>query len=410
MSAADSRSTLPAAGPEAAVSPDESLQRSPTSGDTTRREFLRTASAALFASGVAPAIVGADDKSGARPVVVGAGDFQYECHHGWGQLPDKVRWRNTHGVTVDRDGLIYVKHQGNDKAPCDTIVVFDPEGKCVRSFGAEYAGGGHGIDIRYEDGTPWLYLSDTLNRQVVKCDLQGEWVWKKRYPREPHLYGSLNQFRPTNVCFGPAGELYVGDGYGASFIHQYDAHGTWVRSWGGKGDQPGKMSTPHGQWLDDRPGRQPQLVIADRANSRLQWFSLDGEPVACLQGLLCQKEAPPPTEEQLQARLAKYGEFPAQPQLAISFPADVDIQGEFMLVPDLHARVLIFNGKNELVANLGYDAAWTGEVLKMQIRSNPGTWVNGKFVHPHDACFDSAGNIFVTEWVEAGRLTFLRRV
>jgi len=30
-------------------------------------------------------------------------------------------------------------------------------------------------------------------------------------------------------------------------------------------------------------------------------------------------------------------------------------------------------------------------------------------VHPHDACFDSDGNLFVAEWVSAGRITKLRR-
>ncbi|MFV0442058.1 MAG: peptidase [Planctomycetaceae bacterium] len=394
---------------QSSFSTDPSAQSSADS-TATRREFLQLAGAAVFTAGAAPAILGAEDKAGTKSVVIGEGDFRYECHHGWGQLPSKIQWRNTHGVTVDKDGFVYIKHQGRPKTDVDTIVVFDPDGKYVRSFGSEYAGGGHGIDIRYEEGTPFLYLSDTFNQQVVKCDLNGEWVWRTRYPREPHLYEKLGQFRPTNVCFGPNGDLYVGDGYGSSYIHQYNQHGGWVRSWGGKGEQPGKMSTPHGQWLDDRPGREPMLVIADRANSRLQYFTLDGKPVSCLQGVLCTKDNADPTEADLAKKMEKYGNFAAEPQLALSFPADVDIQGEYMLVPDLHARVLIFDGGNKLVANLGHDAAWTQNVLGMKVRTDPGQWVDGKFVHPHDACFDKDGNIFVTEWVDAGRVTFLKRV
>jgi hypothetical protein len=38
------------------------------------------------------------------------------------------------------------------------------------------------------------------------------------------------------------------------------------------------------------------------------------------------------------------------------------------------------------------------------------SWQPGKFLHPHDACFDAAGNIFVAEWVHTGRITKLRKL
>lgn len=376
-----------------------------------RRGFLQTgftiAGTSLLAGHAGPAILGAEDKSGRRPAIVGEGDFRFECHHGWGELPNEIVWKNTHGVTVDADGFIYIKHQANPQRPCDTVVVFDPEGKYVRSFGREYAGGGHGIDIRNEDGQEFLYLSDTRNRQVVKCDLQGEWIWKIRYPREANVYASVEKFRPTNVCFGPDGSLYVGDGYGSSFIHQYDKEGRWVRTWGGAGTGAGQMRTPHGQWLDAREGRSPQLVIADRANARLQYFSLDGVPTEILQGVSDPADVGPASPLQTDDGT----EVAVTNVEGISFPADIDIQREWMLVPDLHARVLIFDGQNQLVANLGFDADWTKTVLDgMRVRREPDRWVAGRFVHPHDACFDATGNIFVTEWVDAGRVTFLRRV
>jgi hypothetical protein len=31
-------------------------------------------------------------------------------------------------------------------------------------------------------------------------------------------------------------------------------------------------------------------------------------------------------------------------------------------------------------------------------------------VHPHDACFDNKGNIYVAEWVQTGRVTKLKKV
>ncbi len=47
---------------------------------------------------------------------------------------------------------------------------------------------------------------------------------------------------------------------------------------------------------------------------------------------------------------------------------------------------------------------------KFKIRTQPDRWPAGKFIHPHDACFDKEGNIFVTEWVQTGRVSLLRRV
>lgn len=344
----------------------------------SRRQFLQATSAAIVGSSLAPAIVTAD-KSGSKPAMVGTGEFQYRCHHNWGELPADVQWGDTHGVCVDREGLIYVKHRSNAKQPMDAIVVFDPSGKAIRSFGREYHGGGHGIDVRLEDGEEFLYLSDIKNRQVVKTSLKGEQVWKRGFPQEANVYQNEQGYRPTNVAFAPDGGLYVGDGYGSHFIHKYDGDGNWKFTFGGKGTEPGKLQTPHGLWLDER-GKEPTLLVADRANARLQWFDLDGKHLALLED--------------------------------VSFPADIDIRGDVLLVPDLHARVSLFDKDNQLIAHLGYDADWTAEVLKdrFKMRSQPDRWQAGRFVHPHDACFDAAGNIYVVEWVPTGRVTRLERV
>jgi glutamine synthetase len=37
-------------------------------------------------------------------------------------------------------------------------------------------------------------------------------------------------------------------------------------------------------------------------------------------------------------------------------------------------------------------------------------WQDGRFIHPHDACFDKAGNIYTVEWVVGGRVTKLTKV
>lgn len=353
----------------------------------SRRSFLKVAGAAGLAATAGKVSFGQDKPSDSSRPVVGSGAYQYECIHGWGEVPDHISWFETHGVAVDRDGLIYVTHRAGADRPSspemaqDTIVVFDPDGKFVRSFGKEYHGGGHGIDIREENGQEYLYLAFMFPvNLVVKTDLKGEVVWIKEKPEEPGVYADPEaRFSPTNVAFAPDGGFYVGDGYGSNYIHQYDTKGEWVRTWGGTGEEPGLMRTPHGLWFDDRAGRTPELVVADRANARLQYFSPEGEFRSILD--------------------------------EVSFPAHFDIQGDLLLVPDLHARVSLFDRENNVINHLGYDPDWTAEVLDgFKVRTQPDRWRPGRFVHPHDACFDADGNIFVAEWVRTGRVSKLRRL
>jgi hypothetical protein len=343
-----------------------------------RRTFLKQTATTALAAGAAPTLLfAADTTSGDHPVI-GTGKYRYECHHGWGQLPDHIQWQTTHGVCIDEAGLIYITHQGYGDMSMDTIAVFDPTGRFVRSWGKEYHKGGHGLDIRKEGREEFLYFCDVHNRQVVKMTLKGDVVWKMGYPKEPGVYQEVKQYSPTNVAFAPDGGFYIGDGYGSHYIHQYDKNAKWVRTWGGEGDAPGKMRTPHGLWLDNRRGRETSLVVADRANARLQYFTLDGKHIGFVQDVL--------------------------------FPAHFDIRGDVLLVPDLHARVSLLDRDNKPIVHLGDDAAWIAEVKKFQVRTDPKQWVPGRFVHPHDACFDRDGNIFVAEWVQTGRISKLRRV
>lgn len=378
----------------------------------TRRRFLQTTgTAAAAVSATGPMILNASDKAGRRRARVGEGEFTYECYHNWGEVPGHIRWRDTHGVAVDAEGLIYIKHRAPRDAEMDTIAVFDAGGRFVRSFGKEFAGNGHGIDIRDDDGEEFLYVSNTGLGTVAKLTRRGETVWTIGRPDVPEAYQDPKaRYSPTNLCFSPDGGFYVGDGYGSHYIHKYDRKGEYQFAWGGFGAEPGKMKTPHGMWLDDRPGRirhnssaywkeaitrynrtragaplevsysEPEIVIADRANARLQYFDLKGNHIGFVEGL--------------------------------SFPADIDTQGDIMLVPDLHARITLFDRENRVITHLGYAEDWTKKALanRFEMRGKPEMWEDGRFIHPHDACFDHAGNILVTEWVASGRVSFLKRV
>ena len=356
----------------------------------SRRQFVSTLAATCVS---APLILHATDKAGMKTPRVGTGEYTYECVHDWGrnQLPTDHRYGGaSHGVAVDSSGLIYITHHGSPAS----IFVFDSDGKFVRSLGeiqtahdrnaGRKRGFGHGIDIRREGNEEFMYLAPNESSLFfTKQTLDGEVVWKKdraALHRDSGVYGDpATRYRPTNTSFRPDGGYYLGDGYGSNYIFEYDANDKFVRAMGGSGEEDGKFRTPHGQCLDHRDGT-PQLVVADRANARLQWFDMAGN------------------------HLRTQGDF--------LFPADIDVQGDLMLVPDLHARVTLLDGSNNVISHLGDDPEWRARVLgnKFAMRTQRPQWKPGRFVHPHDACFDSDGNIFVVEWVVTGRVTKLIKV
>jgi hypothetical protein len=342
-------------------------------GGTSRREFLVTAGAAAGAAVALPAFARAGRKSGLGPIILGEGDHQYECIHDWGELPGHIRYGNTHGVCEDSQGRIYIKHtvHATSDSP-DAIVVFDADGKFVSSWGGEFRGGAHGMHLHREGSEEFLYLCDPSRGLVVKTTLGGEDVWRIGVPDASGLYDNAGEYRPTNIAVAPNGDFYVGDGYGKSWIHHYNAKAEYVRSFGGPGGHRGQLSCPHGLMVDTR-GAEPELIVADRSNRRIHRFSLDGRVL----GLV--------TEE-------------------LRSPCHFHTHGQDLLIPDLEARVTLFDKDNRLIAHLG-DGTDYG--LRGEAREK---FIPGRFIAPHGAIFDHSGNIFVVEWVEVGRVTKLRRV
>ncbi|MBC7820938.1 MAG: twin-arginine translocation signal domain-containing protein, partial [Planctomycetaceae bacterium] len=123
----------------------------------SRRQFLTTAAAGTAAIVAAPAVITASKAD--KPLIVGEGEHRFEVQHEWPQLPDKYTWQTTHNVAVDKSGNLYVIHEGRaDLKDHPSIFVFDSEGKFIRAFGAQFQGGGHGIEIRQEGSDEFLYV------------------------------------------------------------------------------------------------------------------------------------------------------------------------------------------------------------------------------------------------------------
>jgi len=357
---------------------------------TSRREFLAAAAAGPVLS---PLLLGMQDKAGSKAPVLGSGAFRYEAIHDWGTLPPGLKWGNTHAVLQDSQGHMHVHHTVHSTSEsADTVVVFDSKGKFVRSWGREFRGVAHGMQLRREGRDEFLYLTvnatnprlspqPDLQAVVVKTTLKGEIVWKIQGPpdvaayKQPNADGSAKRYNPTNLAFAPNGDIYVGDGYGSYYINQYNRNGEYIRTFGGRGSEPGQLLEPHGIWVDTRVAR-PLLVVADRRNNRLQRFTLDGAHVDFITGF--------------------------------RLPCHFDERQGLVVIPDLHGRVTLMDRSNAIVQHLGDSNApqWNNP-LRTQARE---TFIPGQFICPHGACFDHDGNVFVVEWVEVGRVTKLRRL
>jgi hypothetical protein len=338
-----------------------------------RRQFLKTLTSAA-AVAAAPFAIRASDKSGSCRPIVGTGEHTYEVIHDWAELPNGCCLGNTHGVTEDSQGRIFIKHTvGKGSAYRDAVMVFDAEGRFMKSWGSEFKGGAHGLHLAREHGQEFLYLCDPNRGLVVKTTIEGEEIWRRGFPEASDFYTSAREYKPTNVATAPDGTVFVADGYGKSCIHRYDEDGNYLSTFGGSGSAPGQMKCPHGLMVDTRSAT-PTLVVADRGNRRLQYFTLAGEHISFV-------------NDELRA------------------PCHFHERDGVLLIPDLESRVTLFDSSNKLIAHLGDGGHYQG--IRDKARE---AFKAGKFVAPHSAYFDHAGNIFVVEWVEVGRVTKLRRV
>lgn len=309
-----------------------------------------------------------------EPIRIQVGTQTFEWVRGWGGLPEGKTLGNTHGcIVVDREDRIYLNTDTED-----AVVVFDRDGKVLKTWGKELAGGLHGMALIEEQGEERLLLTHIGLHQVLCATLDGEILWRLDYPEEAGIYKKPGQYRPTSIAPLPDGGFLVADGYGASYIHRYDRERKYVGSFGGPGTELGKLQTPHGIWVDRR-GDVPVLLVADRENNRLQVFDLEGKPLREVKDL----------EHDLLRR-----------------PCHMHPFGDELVVADLAGRVTLLDRDLGLIGHLGDNA---DPRLRARNDVKPEYWRDGEFVSPHCANWDSQGNLYVTDWVSTGRISKLAR-
>jgi hypothetical protein len=209
-------------------------------------------------------------------VRVGSLPFRYEAVESWPDLPEGWSFGEVVGVATDSNDRVFAFNRGEHP-----VIVFERDGRFLRSWGEGTIVRAHGIHIGPDDA---VYLSDDQGHTVRKYTADGKLLMTlgvsgrgsdtgcegSDYRTIKRAAGPFNQ--PTNVALGQDGSIFVTDGYGNARVHKFTAAGELVRSWGDPGTGPGQFHLPHGIAVD----AESRVYVADRENSRVQIFDSDG--------------------------------------------------------------------------------------------------------------------------------------
>jgi len=262
---------------------------------------------------------------------------------------------------IDKAGNIYVT--------TDTprgMLVYSPEGKFIRNFGPTKI---HGLELREEGGTEFIYAARGAEGEVLKMKLDGTVEWSMKQPDEAGIYQGDVHFRPCAVTVAPDGSIFIADGYGSNYVLKFDKDRKFVKTFGGPGRPEGRFMTCHGIGLDTR-GEKPLLFVCNRNNNRVEHWDLDGNFVRVI-------------------------------QKDLRMPAAVHIRGDYALVPELQGRVTVIDKAGNIVAQIGDNPE---EKQRANFGLPKDQWKDGITNSPHGGSIDKDGNLIISEWSAFGHL------
>jgi sugar lactone lactonase YvrE len=190
----------------------------------------------------------------------------------WAKLPAGATWGGVISVDPAADGDVWVLHRSDPP-----ILRFDQSGKVVTGFGAGMIVQSHGMTLD-RDGNVWVtdaQIKDGKGNQVFKFSPKGALLLT--LGKAGVAGGGNDVFSgPCDVIIGRNGDIFVADGHIAGSpvnrIVKFSKDGQFIKAWGKRGSGPGEFDTPHSLAIDSR-GR---IFVGDRGNSRIQIFDQDG--------------------------------------------------------------------------------------------------------------------------------------
>jgi DNA-binding beta-propeller fold protein YncE len=142
------------------------------------------------------------------------------------------------GITVDRQGNLYVADGANDR-----IQIFDSNGHFLTMWGTkgEREGEfhlsdspGHAYGAVAVDAQGTIYIADTFNYRIQKFTNDGKFLtmWGSKGEEDGQF------LRPINLEVDSQGNVYVIDDH-RDDVQKFDSEGTFLIKWGGSGQGDG---------------------------------------------------------------------------------------------------------------------------------------------------------------------------